>query len=218
MIFQDRTEAGHLLASALRQYAHRDDVIVLALPRGGVPVGFEVARELAAPLDVFIVRKLGVPGQEELAIGAIASGGKRVLNSDIVDALAIPPETIDAITRREAVELERREREFRGDRPPLDIRGKTVILVDDGLATGSSMRAAISALRAKEPARIVVAVPVAAAATGNSLTPEVDEMICLYAPEEFYAVGEWYRDFRQIPDEEVRELLQRAGGFQQRAA
>jgi putative phosphoribosyl transferase len=218
MIFQDRTEAGHLLASALRQYAHRDDVIVLALPRGGVPVGFEVARELAAPLDVFIVRKLGVPGQEELAIGAIASGGKRVLNSDIVDALAIPPETIDAITRREAVELERREREFRGDRPPLDIRGKTVILVDDGLATGSSMRAAISALRAKEPARIVVAVPVAAATTGNSLTPEVDEMICLYAPEEFYAVGEWYRDFRQIPDEEVRELLQRAGGFQQRAA
>lgn len=218
MIFQNRSEAGRALASALGDYAHRPDVVVLALPRGGVPVGFEVARELGAPLDVFVVRKLGTPGQEELAAGAIASGGTRVLNSEVVEALGIPPQTIDVIARREEFELERREREFRGDRPPLDVRGKTVILVDDGLATGSTMRAAVAALRAKEPARIVVAVPVAAAATCNRVRAEVDEMICLYAPDEFYAVGEWYSDFTQTSDEEVRELLQRAGAPRERAS
>jgi predicted phosphoribosyltransferase len=217
MIFQDRSEAGHILASALRDYARRD-VVVLALPRGGVPVAFEVARELGAPLDVFVVRKLGTPGQEELALGAIASGGTRVLNSEVMDSLGIPPQTIDAIARREELELERRERQFRGDSPPLDVANKTVILVDDGLATGSTMRAAVVALRAKGPARIIVAVPVAAAATCNHLRSEVDEMICLYAPDEFYAVSEWYCNFSQTSDEEVRDLLHRASTFQQRDA
>jgi putative phosphoribosyl transferase len=210
MIFQDRKEAGQALASALRGYAHRDDVVVLGLPRGGVPVAFEVARELGVPLDVFVVRKLGTPGQEELAFGAIASGNTRVLNYDVVNALGIPDHVIDATTRREQAELERREREFRGDSPPLNVENKTVILVDDGLATGSTMRAAVAALRLKRPARIVVAVPVAAAATCNRLRTEFDETICLYAPEEFYAVGEWYRNFGQTSDDEVRELLQQA--------
>jgi putative phosphoribosyl transferase len=218
VIFENRTEAGRVLASALREYVHRRDVIVLGLPRGGVPVAFEVARDLGAPMDVFVVRKLGTPGQEELALGAIASGGTRVLNNEVVEALGIAPETIEGITQRERAELERRERQFRGDRPPLDAENKTVILVDDGLATGSTMRAAVAALRAKRPARIVVAVPVAAAATCDRIKAEVDEMICLYAPEEFYAVGEWYRDFSQTSDDEVRELLQRASGFQERAA
>ncbi len=218
MIFQDRIEAGRALAWALRDYARRPDVIVLALPRGGVPVAFEVARELGAPLDVFVVRKLGTPGQEELALGAIASGGTRVLNNEVVDNLRISREAIDAVSRREQAELERRERQFRGEKPPLDVSGKTVILIDDGLATGSTMRAAIAALRAKGPARIVVAVPVAAASTCDRLRFEADEMICLFAPEEFYAVGEWYRDFSQTTDEEVRELLQRAESFQDRAA
>ena len=218
MIFQDRKEAGQALASALQEYAQRNDVIVLGLPRGGVPVAFEVARELGAPLDVFVVRKLGTPGQEELAFGAIASGGTGVLNQEVVRALGIPEHIIEAVTRREQVELERREEEFRGRRPPVDFRGKTVILIDDGLATGSTMRAAVSALRAQNPARIVVAVPVAAASTCNRLRPEVDEMVCLYAPEEFYAVGEWYRDFRQTTDDEVRGLLQRASSWQERAA
>jgi putative phosphoribosyl transferase len=217
MIFQDRTEAGCSLFSVLQNYANREDVVILALPRGGVPVAFEVARELGAPLDVFVVRKLGTPGQEELALGAIASGGTIVLNNEVVEALGIPSPTIDAIVRRESIELERREREFRGDRPPLEVRGKTVILIDDGLATGSTMRAAIAALREKNPARIVVAVPVAAVATCNRLRAEVDEMICLYTPDEFYAVGEWYHNFTQTTDEEVRELLQRAN-FLQRSA
>lgn len=214
MTFQDRKEAGQALASALREYAHRDDVVVLGLPRGGVPVAFEVAQELGGTLDVFVVRKLGTPGQEELAFGAIASGGIRVINRDIVDALGIPEHVIDAITRREESELERREQQFRYERPPLDVRGKTVILIDDGLATGSTMRAAVAAVRAQTPARIVVAVPVAAASTCNRLRPEVDEMVCLCAPKEFYAVGEWYRDFRQTTDDEVRDLLQRASTFQ----
>lgn len=218
MIFQDRAEAGQALASALRKYANRRDVFILALPRGGVPVAFEVARELGAPLDVFVVRKLGTPGQEELALGAIASGGTHVLNNEVVETLCIPSPTIDAIVRREERELERREREFRGDRPPPDVRGKTVILIDDGLATGSTMRAAVAALRAQRPAQIVVAVPVAAAATCNRLAADVDEMVCLCAPDEFYAVGEWYRDFSQTTDEEVRELLQQAGSSQERAS
>ncbi len=218
MIFQDRTDAGRALASALREYAGRPDVVVLALPRGGVPVAYEVARELGAPLDVFVVRKLGTPGQEELAVGAIASGGTRVLNYEVVNNLEISREAIDEVSIREQMELERRERQFRGDKPPLDVRGKTVVLIDDGLATGSTMRAAVAALRAKGPARIVVAVPVAAASTCDRMRYEVDEMVCLYAPDEFYAVGEWYRDFSQTTDEEVRERLQRAGSFQQKAA
>jgi len=218
MLFQGRQQAGQALAAALRDYAKRDNVVVLGLPRGGVPVAYEVARELGTPLDVFVVRKLGTPGQEELALGAIASGGTRVLNYEVVNALGIPDEAIDAVTRREQAEMERREREFRGDRPPLNVQGKIVILIDDGLATGSTMRAAVAALRQQDPAKIVVAVPVAAASTCERLRPEADEMVCLYAPEQFYAVGEWYRDFSQTSDEEVRELLRRSAHSQQPAA
>lgn len=210
MIFQDRTEAGRVLATRLSQYAHQSDVVVLGLPRGGVPVAYEVARELGTALDVFIVRKLGVPGQEELALGALASGGVRVLNHAIVNEIAIPETMIDAIARREQIELDRREREYRGDHPPLQVAGKVVILVDDGLATGSTMRAAAEALRQMEPAKLVVAVPVAAALTCNNLKHEVDEVICIATPEQFFAVGQWYRDFGQTTDEEVRALLERA--------
>ena len=209
MIFRDRTDAGRQLAARLTEYADRPDVIVLALPRGGVPVGYEVARALHAPLDVFLVRKLGLPGQEELAIGAIASGGVRVLNREVVDALQIPDEVIETVTAKESRELERRERVYRGDRPLPDLRGQTVILVDDGLATGSSMRAAIAALRQQGPARIVVAVPVGAPQTCAEFEAEADETVCARTPEPFYAVGLWYDDFRQTSDEEVRELLER---------
>jgi len=210
MLFQDRREAGRVLATRLMQYANRPDVVVLALPRGGVPVGYEVARALHAPLDVFVVRKLGLPGQEELAMGAIASGGVRVLNEDLVRALGIPPQVIERVTAEEERELERRERDYRDGRPPIDVRGKTVILVDDGLATGSSMRVAAEALRKKGPARIVVAVPVAASATCEEFASEVDQVICAATPQPFWAVGQWYRDFSQTTDEEVRDLLRRA--------
>ncbi len=210
MVFENRSEAGRMLGAVLEAYKGRSDVVVLALPRGGVPVGFEVARELGVPLDVFVVRKLGTPGQEELALGAVASGGTRVVNEEVISTLAVPSEIVDSIARREMVEVERREREFRGDRAALDPAGKTVILVDDGLATGSTMRAAIEALRAKNPARIVVAVPVAAAATCNRIRMEADGVVCLQIPHDFYAVGEWYNDFRQTTDEEVRELLEAA--------
>jgi putative phosphoribosyl transferase len=210
VLFRDRTEAGRVLARELRAYAGRPDVLVLALPRGGVPVGYEVAHELGAPLDVFVVRKLGAPGQEELAIGAIASGGVRVLNREVVRLLGITEEEIEEIADREQRERERRERLYRGDRPPLDPRGRIVILVDDGLATGSTMRAAAAALRRLGPEKIVVAVPVAASSVCQQLSAEVDEVVCAATPEPFFAVGQWYSEFRQTTDEEVRELLERA--------
>jgi predicted phosphoribosyltransferase len=208
--FRDRFEAGRVLAGRLLKYANRPDVLVLALPRGGVPVAFEVARALHAPLDVFLVRKLGVPGHEELAMGAIASGGVRVLNDEVVRALHIPDEEIDAVAAEEERELERRAQAYRDGRPAPDVRGRIVILIDDGLATGSTMRAAVAALRQQGPARIVVAVPVGAAETCAELQEEADEAVCARAPEPFYAVGLWYEDFAQTTDEEVHELLQRA--------
>jgi predicted phosphoribosyltransferase len=205
--FADRTEAGRELAAALREYAGREDVLVLALPRGGVPVAFEVARELDAPLDVFLVRKLGLPSQPELAIGAIASGGVRVLNDEVVRAAAVSPETIEHVTAREREELARRERVYRGERPALDVEGRTVILVDDGLATGSTMRAAIRALRLQRPARIVAAVPVAPAETCDDLRGEADEVVCPHTPAPFIAISIWYEQFPQTSDDEIRELL-----------
>ena len=208
--FRDRRDAGRVLAERLRHYAGRPDVLVLALPRGGVPVGYEVAQALGAPLDVFLVRKLGAPRHEELAMGAIASGNVRVLNPDVIAMLHIPERVIDDIAAHEEVELQRREREYRGDRPPLDARGRIVILVDDGLATGATMRAAAASLRRHGVARLVVAVPVAAEETCQALRPEVDEIICAVTPQPFYAVGAWYEDFSQTDDAEVRALLHRA--------
>ncbi len=210
--FRSRREAGRVLAQLLQHYKGRDDVVVLALPRGGVPVAYEVARSLGAPLDVFLVRKLGVPGHEELAMGAIASGGVVVLEDDVVRGLGIGPDVIEQVAQREAVELARRQRAYRGDRPFPDLRGKTVILVDDGLATGSSMRAAIQAIRAQDPARIVVAVPAAPESTCRELRAEVDEVICAVTPEPFFAVGQAYWDFTQTTDDEVRTLLRSAEG------
>ena len=200
-----------MLAARLEKYAGKADVLVLALPRGGVPVAFEVARALHAPMDVFIVRKLGVPGHEELAMGAVASGGVRVLNDQVVAGLGIPEYVIDAVVNWETEELKRRERLYRGNRPPADVRGKTVILVDDGLATGSTMLAAVQALRRQGPVRIVVAVPVASPDTCELMKAYVDEIVCAATPEPFYAVGLWYEDFSQTTDEEVRELLARRG-------
>jgi predicted phosphoribosyltransferase len=207
--FRDRGEAGRLLAAKLVAYANRPDVLVLALPRGGVPVAFEVAHALNVPLDVFVVRKLGVPGHEELAMGAVATGGVRVLNDQVVQGLRIPDHVIDAVAAQEQLELARRERLYRGGRPPPEVRGRTVILVDDVLATGATMHAAIEALRQQQPARIVVAVPTAAPETCEALRAEVDEVICAITPEPFYAVGLWYEDFSQTTDEEVRDLLAR---------
>jgi predicted phosphoribosyltransferase len=211
MLFRDRSEAGRWLAERLQAYAGRPDVIVLALPRGGVPVAFELARSLHAPLDVFLVRKLGLPGQEELAMGAIASGGVRVLNDDVVGALNVPASVIDRVAREEERELRRREQSYRGSRPAPDVQGKVVILVDDGLATGSTMRAAVRAVKQMQPARVVVAVPVAAQATRDDIGEEVDEIVCSVPPEPFLAVGRWYQDFSQTTDEEVHDLLDRAG-------
>jgi len=209
--YSTRAKAGEDLASKLAKYRNLPDVLVLGLPRGGVPVAYEVARSLHAPLDVFVVRKLGVPGQEELAMGAIASGGVRVLNTEVTREIDIPETVIDAIARREQEELERRERLYRGDRPAPAVEGRTVILVDDGLATGSSMRAAAAALRQMHPSKVIVAVPVAARQTCDELKAEVDEVVCAVTPEPFMAVGAWYSDFSQTSDEEVRELLERAG-------
>jgi predicted phosphoribosyltransferase len=206
--FRDRREAGRILAQELLQYANRPDVIILALPRGGVPVAYEVALALNAPLDVFIVRKLGLPGHEELAIGAIASGGVRVLNEDLIRALYIPAEVIELVAQRELQELERRERLYRGDRRPPDVHDRTVILIDDGLATGASMRAAVAALRAQNPNRLVVAVPTAAPETCDAFAAEVDEIVCATTPEPFLGVGRWYEDFSQTTDEGVRLFLQ----------
>jgi putative phosphoribosyl transferase len=208
--FADRVEAGRLLAEQLDAYAGRPDVIVLALPRGGLPVAFEIATRLRVPLDIFLVRKLGAPGQPELAMGAIATGGARVLNDDVIRYLSVSPDVIAAVAHAEQIELERRELAYRGDRPTPDLGDKQVVLVDDGLATGSSMRAAIAAVRTQSPARIIVAVPVAARETCEELKREVEEVVCLRTPEPFAAVGLWYDDFSQTSDEEVRDLLQRA--------
>ena len=207
--FRDRVEAGqHLGAVLARKLGKQEDIIVLALPRGGVPVAAEVAKALDAPLDVFIVRKLGVPGHEELAMGAIASGGVRVLNRDVLSYVPLPQKAIDAVAEREQQELQRREREYRGSRPPLDVRNKTVIIVDDGLATGSTMRAAVEALKKMGPRAIIVAVPVAAPQTCDEFRNEGVDIVCLRTPDPFQAVGLWYEDFSQTTDEEVHELLQ----------
>ena len=208
--FQDRAEAGRLLAEQLGAYARRPDVLVLALPRGGVPVGFEVARALGVALGVFLVRKLGVPGHEELAMGAIATGGTRVLNDDVVRTLKIRDEVIERVTAEQQQELARRERDYRGDRSPPDVRDRVVILVDDGLATGATMRVAAVALRQQQPARIVVAVPVSARHTCEQLRSVADEIVCAMMPEPFVAVGLWYQDFSPTTDDQVRDLLARA--------
>lgn len=209
--YLNRTEAGRELAAELSSFGEREDVIVLALPRGGVPVAFEVAKSLDAPLDVFVVRKLGVPGHEELAFGAIASGGVRVFTEDTIKALRITQSMIDAVVQREEKELVRRERLYRGQRLLPDLRGKTVILVDDGLATGATMLAAVRAVRLYEPAQIVVAVPVAARETCAKLHDEADVVcVCAIEPEPFYGVGMWYYDFSQTSDEEVQALLAEA--------
>ena len=220
MKFEDRIEAGRLLAEKLGAYAGRPDVTVLALPRGGVPVAFEVARSIGAPLDVFTVRKLGVPGNEELAMGAIAPGGVRVLNTNLVWGLGLVEADVDRVAEKELRELERRERAYRGDRPPLDVSGRTVILVDDGLATGASMRAAVGALREMRPAEIVVAAPVASRETCDEFREEFGTpCVCALTPFRFDGVGQWYEDFSQTTDEEVRDLLARAALPQaQRAA
>ena len=208
-MFRDRREAGRHLADLLAEYAGRDDAIVLALPRGGVPVGYEVARKLGAPLDVFVVRKLGAPGQPEFALGAIASGGIRVLNRDAVQTLGVPASMIEEIARRELEELSRREQLYRGTRATPNLRGKKVILVDDGLATGSTMRSAAAAIKQQSPARLVVAVPVAARSTCEELGQVVDQVVCAVTPFPFFAVGQWYADFSETSDDEVRELLER---------
>jgi putative phosphoribosyl transferase len=208
--FADRTDAGRKLAAKLLAYADCPNLLVLALPRGGVPIAYEVARALHAPLDVFIVRKLGVPWNEELAMGAIATGGVRVLNQHVIDRGNIPGWVVDDVAEQEQEELERRERLYRGDRPAADIRDRTIILVDDGLATGSTMRAAAIALQQMKPVKIVVAVPVSPPETCEAFRSEVDEVICAITPEPFIAVGAWYSDFSQTSDEEVRQLLEQA--------
>lgn len=207
--FHDRSDAGRALAADLAPYAGRPGLLVLALPRGGVPVAYEVARALGAPLDVFLVRKLGLPGHEEFAMGAIASGGLRLLNDDVIREFGVTPAEIAAVSAAEELELERRERQYRADRPMPTVAGRTVILVDDGLATGSTMRAAVLALRQQRPAHIVVAVPVAAAETCEEFRGLVDDIVCAATPDPFYAVGLWYEDFSQTTDDEVRELLNR---------
>lgn len=210
MLFKDRFEAGRILAERLMHYAYRSDTLVLGLPRGGVPVAFEVAQALVAPLDVFIVRKLGVPGQEELAMGAIAPGDVTVVNESVMDQLNISAQALQVVIARETKELARRERAYRGQQPPLDVNGRTVILIDDGLATGSTMRAAIAALRKQGASRLVVAVPLGAPQTCDEINPVVDELICAATPEPFYGVGRWYENFSQTTDEEVQHLLKKA--------
>ena len=210
MVFHDRAEAGRVLAQKLHHYRNDSNVRVLALPRGGVPVAYEVARALNVPMDVFVVRKLGVPGQEELAMGAIGTGKARFINEDVVRPLRIPAEVIDRVAEIEEQELERREKLYRGDRPPVDIEGRTVILIDDGLATGASMFAALTALQQHQPGRVVVAVPVAPPETIAQVARQVDEVVCPVMPADFRAVGQWYHQFGQTTDDEVRELLRAA--------
>jgi putative phosphoribosyl transferase len=210
--FKDRSDAGRQLATKLAQYRGNSNVVVLALPRGGVPVAFQVAEALDAPLDVFLVRKLGVPGHEELAIGAIASGGVRVLNQDVLYTFGLTERAIDAIVEREQRELERRERAYRAGRRMIDVEGRLVLLVDDGLATGATMLAAARAIRRLHPQRLVVAVPVAAPESCNYFRGEVDDIVCAETPRFFRSVGLWYEDFSQTTDEEVRELLARTAG------
>ena len=208
--FRDRTDAGQRLAEKLAGYAGRADVLVLALPRGGVPVAFEIATALKVPMDVFVVRKLGLPGHQELAMGAIASGGVAVINNDVVGPSRVPLEVIQAVASRELRELNRREKAYRGDRPVPDVRNRTVILVDDGIATGSTMRVAVSALRHLGPARIVVASPTASPSACAQLDQEVDDCVCIITPDPYHAVGVWYEDFSQTTDDEVRDLLEKA--------
>ena len=210
--FADRHDAGRRLAESLGRYAGRDDVIVLGLPRGGVPVAFEVARALRAPLDVFLVRKLGVPGHEELAMGAIASGGVQVLNDDVLAAARVPPEAVERVAARELDRIREQERAYRGDRAPLEARGRIAIVVDDGLATGATMRAAVEALRDRGAGSIVVAVPTAPIETCEALRREADEVVCARTPDPFTAVGMWYRDFAPVSDQEVAELLAARAG------
>jgi putative phosphoribosyl transferase len=205
--FRDRTEAGRLLADKLAEYANRKDLLILALPRGGVPVAFEVAKALNAPLDIMVVRKLGVPGHEELAMGAIAPGGVRVFDAGVVQQSHVSSSTIDAIIVKEQTEMERRETVYRGNAPTADVHGKIVILVDDGLATGSTMRAAVTAVKRGQPEKIVIAVPTAPPGSVNELRTEVDEVVACITPRLFFGVGEWYQKFNQVSDEEVRALL-----------
>lgn len=208
--FRDRKDAGRKLAQALSHYEGRSDVTVFALPRGGVPVAYEVALALNAPLDIFIVRKLGLPGREELAIGAIGSGGVRVLNDDVIRIFNVPQEVINIVAQRELQELQRREHTYRGNRSTPEVRDRTIILIDDGLATGASMRAAVVGMRARHPARIVIAVPTAAREVCDAFQFNVDEIVCVITPEPFYGVGQWYEEFAQIDDKEVRILLEEA--------
>jgi putative phosphoribosyl transferase len=210
MIFANREEAGQMLARQLMEYAGRSDVVVLGIPRGGVPVGFEIAHALGAPLDIFVARKLGVPGEEELAFGAIASGGVRILDLEVIKPLRISTFDIESVTIRELKELQRREKLYRGNRAPLEVRGRVVILVDDGVATGSSIRAAISALRHLQPAKLVVAAPVAPLETARELTTEADDFVCVETPGTFGAIGQFYDDFSQVTDGEVTDLLRRS--------
>jgi putative phosphoribosyl transferase len=211
MIFEDRRDAGRKLAAKLSEYEGRENVLILALPRGGVPVAFEAARRLSQPLDIFLVRKLGVPGREELAMGAIASGGVRVLNKEeVIDPLRIPDAVIDAVAEKERKELERRAEAYRNGRPEPVIEGKTIILIDDGLATGATMRAAAYAIKQQKPAKVVIAVPVSSPETCEEFEREVSEIVCAATPEPFYGVGKWYRDFSQTTDAEVRELLEKS--------
>ncbi|WP_414585678.1 phosphoribosyltransferase [Scytonema sp. PCC 10023] len=218
MLYKNRKAAGQILAKELAAYANRQDVLVLALPRGGVPVAFEVAKGLNAPLDVFVVRKLGVPEQQELAMGAIASGGVRVLNENIVRSLGISEAAINQVVAKEQQELERREHLYRGDRPVPTLHERTVILVDDGLATGATMRAAVVALQQQKPAKIIVAVPVSASETCQEFQSKVDEVVCAATPNPFYSVGLWYEDFPQTTDQEVRDLLELAANSQKTTA
>ena len=207
--FRDRVQAGRELASRLMAHAGRPDVVVVGLPRGGVPVAEQVANALQAPLDIFVVRKLGVPGREELAMGALASGGIVSVNAKVVEMMAIPPRVFNQIAERETQDLVRHEREYRGSRPAIDLGGKTVILVDDGLATGASMAAAVEALRRHRPARVMVAVPVAPRSSCRQLAAIADDIVCALTPEPFYSVGTWYDDFSQVTDDEVRAALDR---------
>ena len=212
--FQNREEAGRILAAKLMLYANRPDTLILALPRGGVPIGYEIARALNLPLDVIIVRKLGVPGREELAMGAIASGGVRVLSRSVIESLRIPPDSLEAVEKREALELMRREATYRGNRQPASIKGKTVILVDDGVATGSTMRVAISALREQHAGRIIVATPVAPPTVRWEMEALVEDFVALVLPEAFFGVGQWYGDFTQVSDDTVYELLRKGAKLQ----